>query len=69
VTFEGSVKSTTILNWEYSIDDKIDVFDDLSNWKLATSPEGVRLDNENENQSLTFIGITASSLNVSDLLM
>jgi VCBS repeat-containing protein len=69
VTFEGSVKSTTILNWEYSIDDKIDVFDDLSNWKLATSPEGVRLDNENENQSLTFIGITASSLDVSDLLM
>jgi hypothetical protein len=67
VTFKGSVKKTTIDNWEYGVDANIDVVDPTA-W-TAQIENGNTVLTTNDNQSLTFIGITDANLNVSDFLI
>jgi Ca2+-binding RTX toxin-like protein len=67
VIFKGSVKNTTIDNWEYGVDANIDVVDPTA-W-TAQIENGNTVLTTNDNQSLTFIGITDANLNVSDFLI
>jgi hypothetical protein len=67
VTFQGSVKNTTIDNWEYEFDAKIDVVDPTA-W-TAQIENGNTVLTTNDNQSLTFIGIADANYSVSDFLI
>jgi VCBS repeat-containing protein len=67
VTFLGSVKNTTIDNWEINYDANIDVVDP-SAW-TAQVENGNTVLTIDDGQSLTLIGITDADLGVSDFLM
>jgi hypothetical protein len=67
LTFEEGVFNTTIDNWEYGVDANIDVVDPTA-W-TAQIENGNTVLTTNDNQSLTFIGITDANLNVSDFLI
>jgi hypothetical protein len=67
VTFLGSVKNTTIDNWEYGVDANIDVADPTA-WTAKVVNGNTVLTTDDE-QSLTLIGITATDLIVTDFLI
>jgi len=65
VTFDGEVFNTTIANWEFDIDDAVDVVDAAA-W-TAQEAGGNTILTTGDGQSLTFLDITG--LTVDDFLM